>query len=173
MVNKNRVNFRENRICQHCGCEFTARKSNQVYCSFNCYRKLTLKLERVCVQCGGKLPINKQKYCSYQCESLYLKRRKINTYNVNLSRTTIGVATELKVASELFLKGYSVFRALSPSAPCDLIAIKDKHIFRIEVRTVNYYTKNTDFTKRIKDTDDTDYWAFVTPQMVYYYPSDL
>jgi hypothetical protein len=53
----------------------------------------------------------------------------------NLSSGTVGAISELCVSANLLNKGYSVFRSLSPSCFCDIIAIKDKTILKIEVRT--------------------------------------
>lgn len=42
---------------------------------------------------------------------------------------------ELRVSTDLLSKGFHVFRNVSPSGPCDLIAFKDEKILRIEVCT--------------------------------------
>ena len=47
----------------------------------------------------------------------------------------IGTVSELRVAADLFQRGYYVFRALSPHCPCDLIGLKDNQLTRFEVRT--------------------------------------
>lgn len=48
---------------------------------------------------------------------------------------TVGAIKELIVAAELLRDGWSVYRSLSVSAACDLVAIKGKRILRIEVRS--------------------------------------
>ena len=54
-------------------------------------------------------------------------------------RSTRGAISELTVSANLMARGYEVFRALSPSASCDLIALKDGEVLRVEVRTGTYY----------------------------------
>lgn len=46
-----------------------------------------------------------------------------------------GSVSELRVACDLFLKGYYVFWALSPRSPFDLVGYKDGKLTRFEVRT--------------------------------------
>ncbi len=43
--------------------------------------------------------------------------------------------SELLVSVDLMKKGYSVFRSISPACFCDLIAIKEGEIMKVEVRT--------------------------------------
>jgi hypothetical protein len=43
--------------------------------------------------------------------------------------------SELRVAVDLMLKGYDVFRALSSQTGCDLVIIKQNKILRVEVRS--------------------------------------
>ncbi len=49
--------------------------------------------------------------------------------------------SELVVAIDLLSKGYDVFRALSQSCSCDLIAVDGVSLMRIEVRTGSITTK--------------------------------
>lgn len=53
----------------------------------------------------------------------------------SISSGTVGAISEMAVAIFLMSRGYSVFRALSPACLCDLIAIKEDKITRVEVRT--------------------------------------
>jgi len=67
---------------------------------------------------------------------------------------TIGAASELLAAADLMMKGWEVFRALSPNSHCDLLAEKDGTTMRLEVRTgryilgsdlrLSYSTRNSD-----------------------------
>lgn len=52
-----------------------------------------------------------------------------------INSTKAGTLGELIVASDLLKRGYEVFRALHPDASCDLVAIKNGKVSRIEVRT--------------------------------------
>ena len=54
------------------------------------------------------------------------------------SRGSVGATAELIAAADLLLKGFSVYRSVSPNAPCDLVIIGAKQTaIRVEVRTVN------------------------------------
>lgn len=57
----------------------------------------------------------------------------------NVSPGTKGAIKELMVSVDLMNKGYQVFRAFSPQAPCDLIALKDGKCLRVEVTTGHLY----------------------------------
>lgn len=52
-----------------------------------------------------------------------------------MSSSSRGALAELLVAADLMARGYEVFRAVSPSASCDLTALKDGLSLRVEVRT--------------------------------------
>ena len=49
-----------------------------------------------------------------------------------------GAINELRVAIDLTVNGYDVFRAISQSCSCDLIGYKNNHCYRIEVTTGLY-----------------------------------
>lgn len=51
------------------------------------------------------------------------------------SNANIGAASELVAAADLIARGYEVFRAQTPNASCDLIALKNGSCERVEVRT--------------------------------------
>ena len=73
-----------------------------------------------CLTCNKKLPENKvrrnAKFCNSLCrgELTKIKYRSMND-RYNLATGTIGTIGELKVSIDLLIKGYEVFRALSPS----------------------------------------------------------
>lgn len=56
-----------------------------------------------------------------------------------LSTGSVGAIAEIMVCVELMRCGYDVFRAMSPSSDCDILAVKGEFINKIEVRTGNYY----------------------------------
>lgn len=64
--------------------------------------------------------------CSRECRA---KRRAQLTGRISflngVPKGTVGAISEMMVASDLMGKGFSVFRALSPSCFCDLIAVKN------------------------------------------------
>ena len=52
-----------------------------------------------------------------------------------LSNGTIGAIAEIQVCADLMKRGYHVFRAISPSCHCDLVAYKTgETLYRIEVK---------------------------------------
>lgn len=104
-------------------------------------------MEKRCVVCGNPLIHNGAahpfKYCSKRCRDRAKARRAIDKYRdknpVGLGRNnTTGAISELRVAVDLLAKGYNVFRALSPSCPCDLVILNNNDILRVEVTTGKY-----------------------------------
>lgn len=87
-----------------------------------------------CIVCEKQCVTNQvsQVLCSDECRT---KRYGRYSSGTNISPGTVGAVSELMVAADLMIKGYSVFRALSPSCFCDLIAIKDSEYRKVEVRT--------------------------------------
>ena len=84
-------------------------------------------------------------FCSIECTKKHLPKQKgimrSQFKNCKASHSTKGAISELKVASDLLRKGYSVFRALSPGASCDLVIIcPDNLLKRVEVRSAVKYT---------------------------------
>lgn len=87
-----------------------------------------------------------REYCSTFC----LGRAKAPKSYIPLTACTsdTGAASEMMACIDLIKKGFTVFRAVSPSASCDLIAIAaDGSIVRIEVKT-GYYAKSGAVTFR-------------------------
>lgn len=56
-----------------------------------------------------------------------------------MDKSARGATSELLAAADLLRQGYEVFRALSPSASCDLIAMKAGTTYRVQVRTGQRY----------------------------------
>src|SRR5277367_3349367 len=79
---------------------------------------------------------SRQKYCSQSCrQNAYGRRVYVPSPHRNLPSAVVGAASELRVAVDLFYKGYEVFRALAHTCSCDLLAIKDEKTVRVEVKT--------------------------------------
>jgi hypothetical protein len=113
------------------------------------------KLKKICSTCSNEFftGIKKKKYCSKKC--------RIEKYNSilacsrfkekGISSGTVGAIGEILVSGELMMKGYEIYRALSPSSGCDILAIKNDKILKIEVRTgyktignkIAYFEKKT------------------------------
>lgn len=93
------------------------------------------------------------------CGEPFLARRKATVYcspgcrppssidpRLNLSATNTGAVGELLVAADLLRRGFAVYRSVSPSSPCDLIAQKDAALLRVEVtKGTRYRSGNTAF----------------------------
>ena len=68
-------------------------------------------------------------------------------------------------------KGYAVFRALSPSSPCDLIAVRGDRLWRIEVRKAEKLNADGTYKGRNQDLWRQDYFAVVLPDStIQYFP---
>lgn len=77
-------------------------------------------------------------YCSLECKRegrLTAVRANIVTPSSRLSPGDTGAISELIAATDLMRRGFHVFRALSPSASCDLILLDRTTATRVEVRT--------------------------------------
>lgn len=86
-----------------------------------------------CKVCSvGFVGRNNQIYCSKICQE---KIYKYQSEFKNIPTGTVGAIQELRVGIDLLGRGYEVFRALSPSCSCDLLAKKDGNEITIEVRT--------------------------------------
>jgi hypothetical protein len=87
----------------------------------------------------------------------------------HLSTGTAGAIGELRVSVDLMSRGFNVFRALSPNAPCDLLASKGSKQFDIEVRTAD---KNPRTKKVYADRKNVRarYLALVTEKEIIYEP---
>ena len=70
-----------------------------------------------------------------------------------LSTGTSGAVAELEVSADLLLRGFEVFRALSPSCSCDLIAQTSSHSFRIQVRTGYVRASDGEYCASIDEQD--------------------
>lgn len=77
------------------------------------------------------------KFCSNRCanESGRRRFREVAGSRSDLPTGTVGALSELLVCTNLLERGFSVFRSVSPSCPCDLIAMKDSKTIRVEVKT--------------------------------------
>jgi hypothetical protein len=92
--------------------------------------------QTLCVNCHNQFTVEghawNKKYCSDKCEKEY--RGYQGAYR-GMATSTVGTIAELMVAIDLFKRGYSIFKALSPSCFCDLLAAKNGKILKIEVKT--------------------------------------
>ena len=92
-----------------------------------------LKYKVECVQCKKNFVTNlhNKKLCSEKCKNLFYQRNS----KTDISSGSIGAISELVICSDLLKKGYAVFRSVSPSCFCDVIAIKGDEVKKLEIRT--------------------------------------
>lgn len=132
------------------------------------------KFTRTCRQCGKGLSKGQRKYCSKKCSATHWREKylRMNPWKGKTSATT-GAISELRVAVDLLTKGYNVFRALSPSCPCDLAILKDSQLLKVEVRT-SHITTTGKIYRNISERDDPkniDIYAWVLPNKIIYEPA--
>lgn len=96
------------------------------------------------------------KTCSDKCNKI--RTNRITGRAVmgdKISHSSTGAMSELFVCGELLRIGYSVFRSVSPSCFCDVIAFKDGKIFKIEIRT-GYIAKSGKLNHPSQISEDAD-----------------
>ena len=130
-----------------------------------------------CRTCREEIQLNGHRgewskvFCSAECQrSAY----NLKSFTYGFSPSTVGAISELLVSADLMKKGFEVFRALSPSCSCDLIAAKKGRLLRVEVRTGQYNRQEP--TIYYKQTDvKGDLMAVVTlkDERVHYIPESL
>jgi hypothetical protein len=85
-----------------------------------------------------------------------------------------GAASELLVAADLLGRGIDAFRAVSPDAPCDLMALKGITSARVEVKTVPKRAKTgLPYRVRYQDWGKCDILALYYPAegLIEYWPA--
>lgn len=92
---------------------------------------------KICEQCSKEFesPFKRAKVCSSECRKTRFNNKTGRLADKSISTGTVGAMSEMVVAVDLMKRGYSVFRALSQSCLCDLVAYKDGKSLLIEVRT--------------------------------------
>lgn len=134
-----------------------------------------LPAPQTCPVCGGAVPPKRGRggspriYCSELCRTEAHARSNPGwSHGRQVPPGTSGAVSELMASTDLMLKGYHVFRALSPSCPCDLIAFKDGVSLRVEVRSVSLRADGS-LSVRARERDDCDVYAFVVPDGTIHY----
>lgn len=127
-----------------------------------------------CVHCKNYFPPGdgKSLFCSKKCRDAF-NGESIKSYpGLKTSKGTIGAISEMRVCVDLLLKGYDVFRAVSPSCSCDLIALKGDRKIRVEVRTgsVSARTGKRQCRKSARDEGRYDCYAFCYHDSIVYEP---
>lgn len=136
------------------------------------YQKVRTEL---CENCGGKIPETRAnryaKYCSKKCYDIWAKKhyRGDRPYAKKLPTGTVGTISELVVSIDLMIKGYEVFRALSPHCSCDLAILNGGKLMTIEVKTTQKDT-NGKFNQTPIYSHKADIGALVVGNDVLYVP---
>ena len=75
-------------------------------------------------------------YCSNKCRKEHAKFiYKEKNSGLNVCSATIGAIGELRVCVDLLIKGFNVYRSVSPACSADLVITKEGRLYRIEVTT--------------------------------------
>jgi hypothetical protein len=109
-----------------------------------------------------------QNYCSTACrKTSYASSNPFHASD--LSSSTRGAIAELVVAIDLMANGYEVFRALSPSSGCDLLAIRGDALRKLEVRTGSRTTRGVLSFSRVVHRHATEFAVYepATKQITY------
>lgn len=130
---------------------------------------VSARSNKQCARCGASIPPiraanARTRYCSTSCSrKAETERRHANSGYLDLPAGTVGAIHEMVAATDLMRRGYHVFRALSPSCPCDLLAYKDgTKPIRVEVRTATRRPDGTMYyLQPKKDEGQQDVFAFV------------
>lgn len=127
--------------------------------------------DKICKMCD--LPFKgvfNQIYCSRSCSKLAHSQKYPPAYG-ELSTGKVGALNELRVCVDLLNRGYDVFRAVSPSCPCDLIILKSGIMKRIEVRTARRMVNGTiSFPMKDEDSNKSDHYAAALENEIIYFP---
>lgn len=122
---------------------------------------------KICTHCHSPIPKVRQnaqtKYCSITC-----RRHKhnqdykfANGRSVDLPSGIVGAIAELTVCADLLNKGYEVFRSVSQSCSCDMVAMKNGELKRVEVSSgwTSLDGKHYDTGNKIKEQHKYDLLA--------------
>lgn len=133
-------------------CRKPLRNVNARYCDSLCKRDMLAARKRKafenkwdgrtckCIQCGKEWTPTLQKragkMCSTPCRNAWNKNA-VKPLNHLPMRCTAdkGALSELVASADLLRKGYQVFRSVSASATCDMLAMDSNGILRIEVKS--------------------------------------
>lgn len=127
-----------------------------------------------CVICGKEFfQGTRKKYCSRECAKQYQKTQyEKNNLKLEVCSATVGTIGELRVSTDLLIRGFDVYRSLSPACKADLVVLKEKKLVRVEV-TTGYldYKGNVINNKKYADQSNFDVVAVVfTTGEIKYFP---
>ena len=132
----------------------------------------TLPEERTCAHCGERFiaPSAKmiKRFCSQRCRNLsYFPQRA-----TQVDRHMAGVLNELAVVRDLAERGYEVFRPVSTKASCDIIALREGRVVRVEVRHGFLRRDGTVSYVRKRDGRAYDVFVAVVGSTLHYIPAE-
>lgn len=127
---------------------------------------------RKCLGCAQAISDNRRidaKFCSKDC----LRKHAHGVYLISnprsgLSTGKTGAISELLVAADLLRLGFDVFRAVSQSCSCDIVALRNGVTVRIEVRTGQ--RNSSGGLSYSKAGIKADHVAIVSGDMIFYEP---
>lgn len=135
---------------------------------------LDLGKQRRCKSCKTEFIPNthSQVYCEPSCR-VSSTREKLLYFDtlsrkLGISGGSVGAINELRVSCDLMMRGFYVFRNLSPNGPCDLLILKNDEIKMVEVKTGYENGNNVTCPKAPRNTFDI--LAVATPSQIVYYP---
>lgn len=166
------------RYCAECGCRMTRHSMREIHCSVHCRIKasrVSVLQTKSCELCGRKFQsrLSTQRFCSVACrKKASINERGLRSFDgVKLTTGTSGAIRELIVCTDLMLRGFPTFRAISASCPCDLIVLAGEKILRVEV-TCGYMRRDGSIGWPAHDTSTYDVIAIVmTDHSIHYVPN--
>lgn len=133
---------------------------------------------RNCPECGATFFIGSRnrRYCSVECRKAAGDRLRpraawmIST-DLSVSKATRGAISEMRAAADLMARGFHVFRAMSSSCPCDLVAwIPSGRVVRIEVKSAMTYPASGRVYRPVLTRNEFDVVCFVSEGGLTYEP---
>lgn len=182
-------------VCSYCHQTISSQRlrRHSHYCSQACqrrngkarwYAKKGLlrrpSADGICTGCGNTIPAEKMSHrqpgqrawCSSACRNEWTRKlwQKENApKKCKIPTGTVGAISELLTAAFLMERGMSVFRAMSPSCPCDLAVLRDGKLLRVEVTTGSRSAAGRVFYPS-KDPNKYDILAIVLPDKILIQP---
>ena len=162
-------------ICPHCRKTFYRTHLKQIYCAIctPSHRKRKPILSKTCQRCGKTFEtrLSHQVNCNSNCRlKLYKDTLPSLSKKFGISGQNVGALNELRVAADLLMKGFNVYRSVSSAASCDLLVFRnDGPILRVEVKT-GYDRQNKIYRSPTSSKNIFDIVAIATADTIYYVP---
>jgi len=127
--------------------------------------------DKFCKYCGDPI-VDRMDYAIYCCSDCQKKaeREKFLKRNPKNNITNGGIQgcrNELRACSDLLEKGFEIFLNPSQAGSCDIVALKDRELFRVEVACA-HYSGNGNVGCDPHNPDNYDILAAVTFDKVFY-----